>query len=241
MKSLYLLTVLAVLAFATQADAQGPLRRLLFGNRFAAPSCANGQCEVMPAPAVAPVQPKAACLCGKAECPLCCPDGKCCEVPGVVGAKAPSDAMIEVPYEDMDAIIKKLEAKPDWKKSSVILRSQLNEWKGKKTVLANADAFEVFEKEAGVAAVPMRALDAKSFAGALQTKLVAQPKRGIAERHYLRILNGPDSPRRDRQIARMERLVRAELNVGPTAAIDWQSIDWAAILRFLLTILPLFL
>lgn len=93
-----------------------------------------------------------------------------------------------------------------------------------------------------VAAEPApRSLAAKSFAGALQSQLAASANKGFAERHYLRILNGPDSPRRDRQIARMERLVRAELDLAPSAAIDWQNIDWSAVLRFLLAILPLFL
>lgn len=141
---------------ASQAGAQGPLRRILFGplNR----GCANGQCEV------APSAPKPA-------------------EPIVAAEPAP---------------------------------------------------------------LAMRSLAPKTFAGALQSQLAKKESLSFGERRLMRILNSPDSPQRDRQIARMERHVRAHLDLSPAAAIDWNAeIDWGTllsqILQLLLALLPLFI
>lgn len=98
---------------------------------------------------------------------------------------------------------------------------------------------------------PMRKnLDPKSFPGALQKALKAQKRLSLGERRVLRIINSPDSERRTRQLARMERHVRAELaeddpvRFGNAAAIDWSTIDWFAlferIIQLILKLLPLF-
>ena len=94
-------------------------------------------------------------------------------------------------------------------------------------------------------ALPMRALNGKSFAGALQKELAERGSQSLAERRIMRILNSPDSDRRDRQVTRMERHVRVHLDLSPTAAIDWSAINWAelfaVILELLKKLLPLIL
>lgn len=105
---------------------------------------------------------------------------------------------------------------------------------------------EVPEVIGAEAMPPMRSLDSKSFAGALQGQLA---KKGVtmtlAERKLMKIVNGKDSPRRTRQLAHMERHVRAHLELSPTAAIDWSSIDWSkvlsTVLQLLIKLLPLLL
>lgn len=90
-----------------------------------------------------------------------------------------------------------------------------------------------------------RALNKKSFAGALQGQLASKGRLTIGEKHILNILNAPDSAKRDRQLKRMERHVRAELDLHPTEAVDWSAIDWPTlfqtILQLLLKLLPLLL
>ena len=89
-----------------------------------------------------------------------------------------------------------------------------------------------------------RSLDGKSFAGALHKQLAAKSNPSLGERRILHILNSPDSPKRDRQVNRMERHVRAHLDLHPTAVIDWSAeIDWPSLLRkilqLLISLLPL--
>lgn len=87
--------------------------------------------------------------------------------------------------------------------------------------------------------------DGKSFAGELQRQLIERGSLSSGERRVLRILNAPDSPRRDRQLDRMERHVRVQLDLHPTDAVDWSAIDWPAmleiVLRLLVALLPLLL
>lgn len=89
-------------------------------------------------------------------------------------------------------------------------------------------------------------LDPKSFAGALGNQLAKKDKLTRQEKHIATIINSPDSPRRDRQLLRMERHVRAHLDLHPTDAVDWsRDIDWPTllqtILQLLIKLLPLFL
>ncbi len=91
-----------------------------------------------------------------------------------------------------------------------------------------------------------RKLDPKSFAGALQGQLAKLDRKTLSERRIERILNSPDSEKRDRQLSRMERHVRAHLDLHPTNAVDWGAdIDWPSLLEtildLLIAILPLFL
>lgn len=87
-----------------------------------------------------------------------------------------------------------------------------------------------------------RKLDARSFAGNLQKHVEGKTAK---ERQILNIINGPDSPRRTSQLARMERHVRAELDLPFNAAVDWSAIDWPTllpkILQLLMKLLPLLL
>lgn len=94
--------------------------------------------------------------------------------------------------------------------------------------------------------VQARQLDPKSFAGALQKQIGKLERKTLAEKRIERIINSPDSAKRDRQLDRMERHVRVHLNLSPTAAVDWGAdIDWPAlletILELLIALLPLFL
>lgn len=89
-----------------------------------------------------------------------------------------------------------------------------------------------------------RKLDPKSFAGALQKQLLEQGDLDSHEKKLLRILNGPDSPRRERQLARMEGHVRVHLGLEKSPG-DWSGIDWPSllpiILQLLVKLLPLLL
>ncbi len=92
-----------------------------------------------------------------------------------------------------------------------------------------------------------RALDGKSFAGALSKQIASKGKLlTLQERHLQRILNGPDSPRRDWQLARMEKHTRVELDIPQAAVVDWSAaVDWptviARVLQLLAMLLPLFI
>lgn len=88
------------------------------------------------------------------------------------------------------------------------------------------------------AAIAFRSdLDPKSFAGALQHQLTKKGKLSFEEKRLARVLAGADSPRRDRQVARMEGHARVHLGLAPTGAVDWSAIDWPTILRQLLELL----
>lgn len=101
---------------------------------------------------------------------------------------------------------------------------------------------ETFTAEPAEKLLASRKLDSKSFAGALQKHVTGKT---LQERKILNIINAPDSPRRDRQLARMERHVRAELNIPSNQAVDWSAIDWPTliqtILQLLIKLLPLIL
>lgn len=102
------------------------------------------------------------------------------------------------------------------------------------------------ERVQGEPVQAVRQLDAKSFAGALQKQLSKIERKSFAERRLERIINSPDSAKRDSQLDRMERHVRVHLGLSPTAAVDWGAdIDWPSlletILELLLKLLPLFL
>lgn len=93
-----------------------------------------------------------------------------------------------------------------------------------------------------VALVFARQLDAKTFAGAFQRQLTGKADT-IEKRHLLNIVNAPDSPRRDRQLARMEHTVRGALGIGHNTQVDWSTINWPSIfqmiLQLLISLLPL--
>lgn len=206
--------IIALLLLASTADAQ------LF-RRFAPvqSGCANGQCAAPQSVTVTQAAPAAQ--------------------SAQVSTKLPA-GIVYVPHDELDEILAKLAAKPEWGHTVKVLRAQLVDWKSEKLVAVDAESFDSWQRVAAVKELPMRSIEAKSFAGGLQSHLKGKESLSFSERRLLRILNEPDSPRRDRQIARMERFARAELN-QPSGAIDWTAIDWGAILRLLLTLLPLFL
>ena len=59
------------------------------------------------------------------------------------------------------------------------------------------------------------------------------------------VLGWPDSPRKDRVMARMERHAAAALNQPVGTLIDWSNVDWHTVIvdviRVLAAILPLLL
>ncbi len=86
------------------------------------------------------------------------------------------------------------------------------------------------------------------FLTALREQCVA--RGGHAAHHVLHVLDMPDSPRRTRILARMERHARAHLSEEGVAgmdatAIDWGAIDWAkffdGLIKLLSILLPLFI
>lgn len=84
-----------------------------------------------------------------------------------------------------------------------------------------------------------------AFAGQVREKLAAKSSLNAKEKKLLGIIDGPNTLRKKRQLARMERRARNELGIGENEAIDWSAIDWAAvfktILEVLLKLLPLLL
>ena len=85
------------------------------------------------------------------------------------------------------------------------------------------------------------------FASNLRTNLEAQPRLRFRGRRLLAFLNTPDSPEKQAKLVNMEHHAKVHLNMAhqTMVAIDWSKIDWMSILsgllKFLLTILPLFL
>jgi hypothetical protein len=84
----------------------------------------------------------------------------------------------------------------------------------------------------------------ETFAGALQKQLEGKGNLSRDEKRVLKILNSQDSPRRDRQLAKMERHARAEMGWGMNGEIDWSAdVDWlevfTIILELLIRLLPL--
>ena len=81
-----------------------------------------------------------------------------------------------------------------------------------------------------------------NFAAELTAQIAALPKRGHREKRILAVLNMPDSRRKRRILARMERQAAAYLCV-PVAEIDWSKVDWGkvlgTILKILVALLPL--
>ncbi len=175
------------------------------------------------------------------DCKECCKDGAC-EVPG---ASSPWSQIRWVSHGELHGILDKLDQKPHWKATVKAVRSQVAGWKGEPSVAVNEGTFIAWQKEIGVTETEsVRSLDGKTFAGSLSKQLASKGKLTLQERHLQRILNGPDTPRRDRQLARMESHVRVELNLSPTAVVDWSAIDWPTmiqrVLQLLIMLLPLF-
>jgi hypothetical protein len=88
---------------------------------------------------------------------------------------------------------------------------------------------------------------ATDFASNLKANLEAEPKLRFRGRRLLAFLNTPDSPEKQAKLVNMEHHAKIHLGMAhqTMVAIDWSQIDWPSILfgllKFLLTILPLFL
>lgn len=86
---------------------------------------------------------------------------------------------------------------------------------------------------------------AKTFAGGLRGYLDGKKRLNRWESRLRKVLDKPPSRLKDWFLRTLEARVREHLKIGATAAIDWGSIDWAAVLtavlQFLLMILPLIL
>ncbi len=88
---------------------------------------------------------------------------------------------------------------------------------------------------------------ATDFETNLRTNLEAQPRLRFRGRRLLAFLNTPDSPEKQVKLVSMEHHSKVHLGMAhqTMVAFDWSSIDWMSILtgllKFLLTILPLFL
>lgn len=227
--------IFALLLLASQADAQGPIRRLLFGQR------AVQRCESAPqAASVSKPCPCETCP----DCKACCKDGVC-EVPSGKITVSERDVIRWISPSEFESILKDLDSIKGWEGVSAILRKQGGKgWEKEAEIPVSNTAYIQWLKAIDKTESPMRALNGKTFAGALQTQLAKKEKLSPGERRLLRILNSEDSPRRDRQLARMERIVRADLNL-PAGPADWGAIDWPSVLvqvlQLLVQLLPLFL
>lgn len=85
---------------------------------------------------------------------------------------------------------------------------------------------------------PRPDLPQETFAGAIQKQLEAKGRLSRDEKRILKILNSPDSKRRDRQIDRMESHSRVELGISQTEYFDWSAdIDWQEVLMIILELL----
>lgn len=84
-----------------------------------------------------------------------------------------------------------------------------------------------------------------NFGSVLEEQMLAKGDLSIHERRILQILQQPDSPRKTRQLNRMEKHVRLHLGYSDDQAVNWAEIDWATvfwtILKILVAILPLLL
>ena len=82
------------------------------------------------------------------------------------------------------------------------------------------------------------------FPLAFRAFLNTQPRTNKIAR-LVKILDGPESRKRTRQVRRMEWHARVECDFHEDANIDWSTIDWATIglmiLKVLLALLPLIL
>jgi len=238
MKKAYLLPILSLLLLASQADAQGPIRRLLFGQR------AVQRCEpVQQTKGIETDYTLAAKSCPCTTCPDC-KDGAC-DVPSGKITVSERDVIRWISPSEFESILKDLDSIKGWEGVSAILRKQGGKgWEKEAEIPVSNTAYIQWLKAIDKTETPMRALNGKTFAGALQTQLAKKEKLSPGERRLLRILNSEDSPRRDRQLARMERFVRADLNL-PAGAVDWSRVDWPSlltqILQLLIQLLPLFL
>ena len=78
----------------------------------------------------------------------------------------------------------------------------------------------------------------QSFEDGLRAAIEAKPKLSARDRRILEILNGPDSKRKRKRLARMENYARAEAGIDPnTGAIDWSEVNWAKLLENIIAIL----
>ena len=75
---------------------------------------------------------------------------------------------------------------------------------------------------------------AASLKAYLEGQHAASPTSG---REMLDFLNKPPSQHKTRVLRRMERRARNELGLAANEAIDWQALDWTAIISTLLPIL----
>ena len=99
----------------------------------------------------------------------------------------------------------------------------------------------------GVCAVPAATIETaiswrtdlspKAFDGALAVQMKSQKHLTAGERKVAAILNSPDSPTRSRKVAYMESHIRVALDLSPTAAIDWSTINWAKVFQTIMSIL----
>lgn len=77
-----------------------------------------------------------------------------------------------------------------------------------------------------------------SFEMNLRLAIMAKPKRSKRDERILNILDAPPSARRDKRLARMENHARAVAGIDPkTGAIDWSKIDWAKLLKSIMSLL----
>jgi len=83
-----------------------------------------------------------------------------------------------------------------------------------------------------------------NFESALRSSLEATPDLRRRGKRILQVLDGRNTPRKQRVVRRMEAHVRAHLDLGRDA-IDWGKIDWPSliegVLKLLLALLPLLL
>jgi hypothetical protein len=83
----------------------------------------------------------------------------------------------------------------------------------------------------------------QTFEQALRFQLVAQPKLRLRGKRLIKLLNSPESERKDRRLFAIESRVRASRGLG-AGAIDWSKIitpeNIKAILDFIMKIIDLF-
>lgn len=86
---------------------------------------------------------------------------------------------------------------------------------------------------------------AMTFAQGLGAHLESKKKLTFWDRRLKKIIDAKPSKRRTAILERLEREARTKLGKSGVAKIDWSSIDWKAVLSFIIKLLmmlaPLFL
>ena len=77
----------------------------------------------------------------------------------------------------------------------------------------------------------------KAFESALMSRLKAKSRPNLRTRRLIALLEDEDSPRRRRRLAFLESHARTRLGVSMSARVNWEEVDWEAILEMIFRLL----